>query len=66
MSRLRRGDAVAIRARACSRWPLDPFPAERASRRSWSPSQATAPAQVSFTPVAMVRVKSDGTRGTCA
>ena len=65
MSRWWRGEAVAIQARAYQRSPLEPWPAERASQRRVSfASRLTAPAQVTFAPVARVNVKFDATRST--
>jgi hypothetical protein len=58
---------VASQARAYQRSPLEPWPAERASRRRLCfSSAATACAQVIFVPAATVRVKSGGTRSTYA
>ena len=65
MSRWWRGLAVAIQAQAYQRWPLEPRPAERISRRRLCLSSAvTASAQVSFVPAARVIMKFDGTRST--
>jgi len=56
---------VPVHARAYQRSPLEPFPAERVSRRRSSfSSRLTASAQVSFTPRASVTRKSGGTRST--
>ena len=67
MSRLCRGDAVAIQAQAYHRWPLEPWPAERTSHdRLPFSSVFTARAQVSFVPPASVTVKFEATRSTYA
>ena len=67
MSRWRRADVVASQARAYQRWPLEPCPAERISRRRLCLSSVlTASAQVSFVPAASVSMKFDGTRSTYA
>ena len=67
MSRQCRGEAVASRAQAYHRWPLEPWPAERTSHDRLSVSGVlTACAQVSFVPPASVTVKFEATRSTYA
>ena len=67
MSRQCRGEAVPSQAHAYQRWPLAPVPAERTSQpRRAASSVAAACLQVSRTPRAAVRQKSDGTRSTYA